>query len=148
MWYGRTNKVDFESQIANKTRFAALLRRMQAQDTRFTPLADQRRQKKDDIVALQEAYEHATPEERDRIRKAIKEAAIRERAAHERRARAQGKKPRRRQAVNEFPHGVDPLAHYAIGVTHRKTLNIYNWLAEHEGDPAITVRLFSLRPYP
>ena len=139
MWYGRTNKVDFETQIATKCRFAALLRQMQARDTGFTPLAAQRLQRKNDLVVLQEAYEHATDDERGRIRKAIKIAAARQKSSRANQARAKGKRPRRARAREEFPSGVDPLAHHEIGVTERRTLRIPDWIAANDGDPALSV---------
>ncbi|PIL35257.1 hypothetical protein GSI_01982 [Ganoderma sinense ZZ0214-1] len=106
-FYARTNRVAYELQIARKERKRSLLASIRQRDS-FRPLSAQKQEKKRAKIALAEARGRST-------QRPHPPAQIRSRA------------------LSPTP----PHEHYAVSKSHRQTVDLYQWLGDNQGDPAV-----------
>ena len=116
----------------------ALLRKLATRDTEFTLPSEARRQTQDDKLARAEWLDRATDSDRSRFHEALQQQRARTLALATQENEVRFRASRKRRA-SQFPSGVDPLAHYEVSQGNDQVVRIYNWLAEHDGDPAIKV---------
>ncbi|KAI0330872.1 hypothetical protein GY45DRAFT_1434397 [Cubamyces sp. BRFM 1775] len=120
--YTRTNKHQFERQIAKHQRRQAILRRIRA-----------------------DTYGGQLPHKKLRRRT---QEGTREVAPDRKRTRVHPTTAPRSQAKNndaESTPPANPASRYSMGHSQHRPINIYDWVAEHSDDPALTEFVPSLR---
>ncbi len=112
-FYVRTNKVRFVWQLARKNKNGFILRKYRRRDPSYQPRRERILAQKNAKAEAQESFERAVPT-------ALPAASSRPALA----------------AVQAI---TSPVVPYEIGSSRNSRIKIYNWLADHEGDPAIEV---------
>ena len=116
--YDRTNKVNYERQIALQQQHRELVASLRAADD-YVPLSLRRQEAKRAAIAEAEALERSGIAPKKAIVSAL---------------RTTGKKASRTPVIP-----TSPADHYYISQSKRSPINIGNWVDKNEDDPAIRV---------
>ncbi|KAI0366150.1 hypothetical protein BV20DRAFT_1038521 [Pilatotrama ljubarskyi] len=117
--YARTNKIHYAAQIAKQQRRQAIICGIRVQLGRGPPRGTNN-QSVTSVPSKQQPHRH-------------REAAAR------RRCRRRPKDDPMLSGEADFAGPTDPATRYAVGVSENESVNVYDWLAQHDDDPALEV---------